>query len=636
MAFKPYAVRVAQGGSLITVPAIQNVGEANYREKVNVRRLTVDREALREGDEIFAPNPAFARLAQALNVPAGVNLIAQVTRPNGDKSIVAASKTTIYRYVFSTGTWGTVGSGYSGSGRRWQVEELNGWLCFNNTIDLPFTFRHEESATSPMFQLREIGIASVGTIAVSNGMLLLMDLTELQAAEKVAWMNGPTPYGIVPSNKTNRIQYKVLWSEIGLPREYAPIITGTMATAGRSVVLDFPSSVFAVGTKIAVVGAGPNGGVLGGQSGSDDGIPLATVSMDGLTLTWVAPYPASDAALTYPLTVQVARFADTSSIVGTYTIQDDSSRILCGRQLGRDRIAIYRETGIFTGRYTGNKAAPWVWSKIRPTRNVPAFEYAIANPTGEYHVYPSYGSFYTFDGSGDPQIHKEIELSKNLFYNGLNYTSNADDVFVFDNTLTKELFFCRPGSTFVYDYQFNKCSTINVQYTAAAWVTKPGTQMMVVLVARNNTVLRYGLDEAQAGADVGARIFYREDIVSAAIIVTGYTCYLLSGMTHAGDEFNEKILRSFVPQLMTDEQIIEAYISLFATEHPDKNVKQLFRRELLDVRQSLIPCFFQQTYFQDRIEIRTPDNTHFTGVDITGRIYEIDKVDSRAITKSSL
>lgn len=635
--FKPYPVKVSQGGSLITVPSIENVSEENWREKTNFRRITVDKETLREGDQLFTPidgNEA-ARIAQVLKLNAGITVIGMVTRPNGDKSIVAGSASTIYKFNFGTGLWVQAGTGYSTSAaaKRWQLEENNGWLCFNNGVDLPFTLRQEDVSTVPMYKLRQIGIAAVGRIGVSNGMLVLGDLTEIQASQKAGILNGGDPWGIVDPTKVNRIQYKLLWSEIGGPRDYAVIFPATMAAAGHVAVLAFKCGTsLNVGDLIGISGAGPGGGMLGGQSGVDDGIAITAIAGDQITVTWDVAH-GSDASLAYPLAVEIALFADFSSIVGTFTLQDDSSRILTFKQLGRNRIAVYRETGIFTGRFTGDLVTPWVWDKTRYTRNVPAFEDAVVNPNGEMHIYPSFGSFYKFDGSSDPEIIKELELSKNLFFDGLDYTTNATDVFAVINDLTKEIWFCRPDLTYVYDYRFNKAASIDREYTAGALVTKPGTTMTVMLVGRDDQVCQYGLDQA------GTRIFYLENLNGGgtAIIKTGYTCRLLSGLCHMGDEFNQKHLRSYVPSFLSSgDPQVDIKVSLLATESPSKDIVRLFRRTIRDIRKNLIPTLYEHTYFQEEIVVVTTDNIYFPAVDFTGRIWEVARVQTRGITKTSL
>lgn len=629
--FNPYPIKVAKGGSLVTVPSVENIGEENFREKVNWRRVSVDRESLREGDVVFTPSPDFTRLAQVLSLPAGITLMAEAVRPNGSKSIVAASKTTIYRYRYATGDWQQIGSGYSANGRRWQTEDNNGWLCFNNAVDLPFTFRVEDNAVVPMYELREIGIASVGRISVSNGMLILMDLTEIQSGQLAGIMNGGSPYGLVAANLTNRIQYKMLWSEIGGPTNYAPILAGTMAAAGNSILLTFPTNTIKVGDKIGVKLAGPSGGLLGGQSGVDTGIPVTAVSVDRKTITWDPAYP-SDAGAGYPLATTIARFADFSSIVGTYTLQDDSSRIINGKQLGRNRIAVYRESGVFTGRFTGDKTSPWAWEKTRKTENIPKFDNAIVNPTGEQHIYASKGSFYIFDGSSDPYIHKEMELSKDQFFAGLDFVGNADDVYAFDNSISQEIWWCRPAKTYVWDYRFNKCGTIDAAYTAAAIVHFPNTELKIAVMGRAGVVMKYGLDESNAN-----RIFYRETYSAAAggsIVQRGYTARILFGYTALGDEFSEKMLRTYVINLVSSRPQVEVFVTLMSASHPSGDLRLLFRRLVSDIRKNMIPAHFQRTFFSDKFEVTTTNNTSFQGIDFTGRIYEFARVNSKAITKT--
>ena len=188
-------------------------------------------------------------------------------------------------------------------------------------------------------------IAAVGTIVVYNGFLLCADVTEIQSAQLNSWMNGSTPYGVVTAGLTHRIRYKIIWSDFGDARNWAALVAGTIQAANKDrVVLDFPSHAFVAGSKLAVLNAGPNGGTLGGQVGTDDGVPGTGVV--GATLVLSTP---ADATATYPLRVFVTRFADTSTFSGSSSVQDDSSAITRMKSL-KGVLVVYRETGIFTGR----------------------------------------------------------------------------------------------------------------------------------------------------------------------------------------------------------------------------------------------------------------------------------------------
>lgn len=85
------------------------------------------------------------------------------------------------------GYWIVIGSGFSLQGRRWETVSINGYMVFNNGVDLPCTYRVEDLEVVPIYEMREQGIASVGTISEINGILMLGDITEIQANKVPIW-----------------------------------------------------------------------------------------------------------------------------------------------------------------------------------------------------------------------------------------------------------------------------------------------------------------------------------------------------------------------------------------------------------------------------------------------------------------
>lgn len=78
-------------------------------------------------------------------------------------------------------SWDTIGSGYESSNiHRWEAVDVNGWCVLNNGLNLPVTYRAGDAAVKPIYELRELGIACVGTIAIHAGILCCMDVTEIQ------------------------------------------------------------------------------------------------------------------------------------------------------------------------------------------------------------------------------------------------------------------------------------------------------------------------------------------------------------------------------------------------------------------------------------------------------------------------
>jgi hypothetical protein len=136
------------------------------------------------------------------NDPDDINLITKAVRPNGDTAIIVGTPTTLYRqmvfedprvyeddvyassgngtpvYSIYNGDWAVIGSGFS-AGLRWQWVNIDGYLALNNGVDLPVTFRVEDTQVKPIYELRENSVASVGSISSLNDVLFCGDIRQL-------------------------------------------------------------------------------------------------------------------------------------------------------------------------------------------------------------------------------------------------------------------------------------------------------------------------------------------------------------------------------------------------------------------------------------------------------------------------
>ena len=189
---QPIEIRPSAGGRLMTGASSEAAGIANWTIKRDFRR-DLDGEVRSEGCDQFAPDPS--NPAQPATNGEPITLIAMVRQPNGRAAVVVGTKTTLYRYFGldngayfedgyieagyfddNPGNWITIGGGFSTSGRRWEALSINGYLVLNNAADLPLTYRVEELEARPIHELREQGIASVGTIAEHDGILVCGDI----------------------------------------------------------------------------------------------------------------------------------------------------------------------------------------------------------------------------------------------------------------------------------------------------------------------------------------------------------------------------------------------------------------------------------------------------------------------------
>lgn len=225
-------IKPSSGGNLLSGLSKEQAGLANYTQKQDFRRH-LDREIRSEGYDRF--NPA-AQSEPPMPETGGepITLVTHVRNPNGHTATVVGTKTTLYRYyglddpnysydpyslgdgyrssgtfgdngeyvpgpfvargvsdvdplcvdanyfMDEPGQWAVIGSGFSENGKRWEAKNINGYLILNNGVDIPVTYRDRESRVKPIYELRDNGIASVGTIGEHNGILVCMDIRQLK------------------------------------------------------------------------------------------------------------------------------------------------------------------------------------------------------------------------------------------------------------------------------------------------------------------------------------------------------------------------------------------------------------------------------------------------------------------------
>lgn len=709
--------------------SLENVGPENYVDKTNFRR-SKDQEIRREGWVKFNPYSGGAANQYLFDGSLTLVRLAELVRPNGDRRIVGASTTTIKEFDTGTQTWTTIGSGFSVLGLRWQAETINGYLILNNGIDLPVSYRVGDAAVTPCYEMREVGIASVGRIAEYNGFLFLCDVTEIDSNQLNPWMNGyssftvgstvtenanfniasgdttkqfnvttgagtivatlpavqaspswyvwlkkvdagagtvvtspvlgdqkivlanqndmaliwsdgfafyakvfplgvipaTAPYGIPPTDIVNRFPYEIAWSSFGQPTMWAPVYSVYMTSASATLNLPFPSQVFVANqTYVAVLGGGVNGGTLGGQSGTPNGVLVTAVSGKQITLA-----QSTDAGINYPTWVKVLRWNDIGSIVGKYQVQGDGSQII-GAQKIQNRLVLYRKTGIYTVRYTASVTNPFVVTPVYQGFMVPLWGDAIGtvtNENGSFHIYPgasgvpgTAGRFYSFDGvSTSPVIHKPCDDARDIFFSGL---STTDSVWCIDHPITKEIWFCRPGRVFAFDYEFNTPSKIDAQIDAAVACQKPGAQDRWFILGIGTNVYNYGITNDPSPVTT----WLRDGVVPSASITYGFGSL--------GNQMNEKDLLNYTPLLSSPSADAAVSVQIYSTYNPSVAPVALMSpaAALPDpAGNNFIPCLFRAIYFQDQI---TVTDTRDIDVRISARLFEFDLIDSGGVTRTN-
>lgn len=239
-----------------------SAGITNYIRKRDFRRV-LDREVRAEGYDYFWPNVSVPLGNQPFpnypSVTEPITLTHQSSRPNGELAIIVGTPTRLFRYfaltnglycvgdgtpagyfpyqgadtpyyAAETGVWIVIGSGFSAQAQRWEAIDIAGLTIFNNGVDLPMTYDVGEDFVRPIYELREQGIAAVGNIATSNGMLLCADIQQINADALTALLSLISSNGITASQAGN----------YGPSPFSATLIAGTV-TAQQSIFQ--PSSV---------------------------------------------------------------------------------------------------------------------------------------------------------------------------------------------------------------------------------------------------------------------------------------------------------------------------------------------------------------------------------------------------------
>lgn len=204
---KPIEAKPQKGGALLSSLSAENVTIYSYTIKRDFRR-NFDREIRSEGDVLFCPKMFTDDDIPAIPMPDTsdpITLIIMARHPNGKTMVIVGTATQLWRYygvenplyidagyyspedyyenqsvAWKLITQPLLLTSFSTTARRWECETLNGYLILNNGADLPMTYRITDDAVSPIHELRELAIASVGTIAVQNGHLVCMDIRQIK------------------------------------------------------------------------------------------------------------------------------------------------------------------------------------------------------------------------------------------------------------------------------------------------------------------------------------------------------------------------------------------------------------------------------------------------------------------------
>jgi len=226
-------LKTVDGGRLLSDVDPRTIGPENCSRRLNIRRED-DAETLLAGWVKFA------------ELPGPCIHLFRAARPNGDRDILAFTSTAIYLYDVPSKSFNPLIEGLTETS-RWEAVNLDGYVLFNNGLDLPFTW--DWDTVEPIHELREQGIVRCGTMWGAYNFLLFADITEFSPDAHEAWMNGADdPYGYVPSDTdgTTRTPYRVVWSD--KPREWGVVVKATLRGEGSTeLVLNHPCVSLKVG-----------------------------------------------------------------------------------------------------------------------------------------------------------------------------------------------------------------------------------------------------------------------------------------------------------------------------------------------------------------------------------------------------
>lgn len=728
---RKYPIPVSAGGQLLTQPAfsLESVGDANWSIKINFRR-SEDQEIRREGWVKFQPNAGDPAYQQYIwDGTQEIVRLAELVAGNGTRVLVGASATTIKVFSTATFTWNVIGTGYSPVGLRWQAEAIGGYLVLNNAVDLPCYYLVGNAAVTPMYELRDVGVASVGRISQLNGFLFCLNLVSIDSNQLNTFMTGyanyavgptvpenanfawtgadsttqynittgtsvisvgkaaiqppPTwwiilkkvdaasgsvvtlpplsdqtiklvnlndtalvwsdgasyyaknfpggvippamPYGRVPIDIVNTIPYRVTWSTPGTPSDWAPQYRCYQTSSSSNITLPFATLALHVGDLVAVVGGGLNGGTLGGQSNYPTGVPITAINGNVITLA-----EPTDPSVAYPAFVTVLRFKDIGTVVGYYDLQGDGSAIIGAEPL-QGRLQIYKDGSIFAGTYIAVSGSPFSFIEKYTGDNVPIYGDAIASLNGQSHVYPGYGGrFYIWDGITYPTIHEPCDNARDMFFGGL---TNEAAVWVIDNPLTKELWFCRPGLVMAFDYVKNTVGEIDQEIDAAVFCTKPGdTDKWMVL----------GIDQP-AGSNIYTYALIQGQNPITTWLRDGQPAVprLASGLIQGGNQTDEKMLVEYTPVQSSASPDMQITIQVSTTYNPSGNLTPQFVDSYGNPSPAVlpdpagnnyIPTAFQAIYFQDEMAVT---DTRDLDCRISARILRFQDVKAGSVTRTS-
>jgi hypothetical protein len=593
------AVLISDGARLMGDRPLAAVGAANFVERKNWRQEGFGDAAeliKREGWQYFRPNTGGSESTQR-TIAGGTPLIFQLgeaTRPNGTRVPVGVAADKIYWFDFDTSAWVQIASGLATSGiRRYQIVNVGPDVVFNNGVDLPYVWRIGSASAEPLYELREQGYASCSFIYEYNQVLKCNDMLEILPGDLPGIMNGGSPYGAVTDpTKTQRIQFRQVWSNIGNPRDFAAVVAGTGSSGSPIITLAYPMESFEAGDSIVIVGGGTAGGNL----------TSTILTISGTTLTLAVNL------ITSVTSASVLKSSALSSIVGFFDLQDDGAPILCGGKL-QNREVVYKSNGIFVGYYTGATTQPFAFDQVYSGNRTPKWRYTLCNVGGTEHVFAGDRYFYRFDlGSTEPKIHAVLDMCRRSQFFDLVGAQNENDIYAADNPTTNEIWFFRGTGALAYDYAHQCCDEVtDSAFTAATAIRKPITGdradesvLLFIMGTSDGQVVQYGRTNLE--------------VLTMTRLGAAFESSWRTGLIDMGSRWVSKIVTSWAILNSVAASSATTIFSLFGTMRDNSAATLLETKTITDADiPTIVYLYHESIYFSEAISCSATSQVRVQG-----------------------
>jgi len=588
----------------------------------------VDQMVRREGDEDFGPQATVGTQPYP-NYPdtdEPITLIFTARKDNGKTGLIVGTPTTLYRYfaledqaivaagvvasgilgTISDGTWLTIGSGYTTlNAHRWEACNVGGKTYFNNGVDLPVSYDLYEFAVKPVYELREQGVAFVGTIMEVAGVLVAMDIAEIHAAalSTIIGLVGYGGFANGPEDNFHRIPQRMVLGAQGGGWRGGATVPGAITAGTRTLTLENEVLSIGAGDAIRVVGAGVDGADL-----------LTTVGYKSGTGVWILLDEAETTVAEAAVGLQDAAALK----AGAFDLLDDSSPILRGVKTQDETLIIAKSTGFIMAQYSGNPAAPFSFVRLYTGSGALFYRWTLTDIGGAL-VYAGQDDFYVFDlVTRRPRAHPRLTLCRGAFFAAV-AGMEQDEVFASDNQFTKEVWFHYDGAVLAYSYRRrelggDRCSVVGTGYTAAAMVEKPSATVAhqaaeewFLVGTAAGKVLQYGFERT------GPTLWTRQGVA--------YNSDLWAGQADMGDAGNEKHIDQYLLLFASQPAGAAVTVGLWATRNPDEALTELAGSPVtIATPRNAVNMHFLVHLIQDRIRAAGTSNVRIVKRQWSGRL----------------